>query len=423
MFSHSIAAGLKNTLPEATSIIGDQIPDTYDIIIRFHSAEKLPRTDLVGYTDPYFVANIDHQISFTSIIIPNTSVPVWDDEEWIVRNIPRNAKLTVKLYDKDDEKLADDYIGRFVIDDLINYTPPTKGHKILGAFARNNGRFHLSIQSMRSSEETQQLPRYTFDGPCRFSRHNSLAIGRLTMLNADCVYSTWKISMRRLSFFFPPAQRQHWNTNYKLARSIFGNCPLALVSKSTIKIGHKVLYGSTIKHNENGQLNNADDLWKYIFTDNITQRIKPCIYTYVIDDYTWRFSETGVRFFTDMASKHALLANGSEYVRYAGEFHLRPKYGWDKFDDEWELVIDNGSGTYAPDPNLLTNLKELLVFNFPGLNILTYDFEDPLLKESKEQLKLAIEKYKHITPTIDRLVGRYSPETLNECDDETCAHS
>ncbi|CAF3845685.1 unnamed protein product, partial [Adineta steineri] len=38
MFSHSIAAGLKNTLPEATSIIGNQIPDTYDVIIRFHSA-------------------------------------------------------------------------------------------------------------------------------------------------------------------------------------------------------------------------------------------------------------------------------------------------------------------------------------------------------------------------------------------------
>jgi hypothetical protein len=56
-----------------------------------------------------------------------TSVPKWNDEEWIVRNIPRNAKLIVKLYDKYDGKLADDYIARFIIPDLINYNPPLKG--------------------------------------------------------------------------------------------------------------------------------------------------------------------------------------------------------------------------------------------------------------------------------------------------------
>jgi hypothetical protein len=47
-------------------------------------------------------------------------------------------------------------------------------------------------------------------------------------------------------------------------------------------------------------------------------------------------------------------------------------------------VIDNGSGTYAPDLTLLQKLKDLLVFNFPNLNVVTYDFKDQRLKSSIE---------------------------------------
>jgi len=209
------------------------------------------------------------------------------------------------------------------------------------------------------------------------------------MLNTDGIYSTWKIQIRRISFFFSPYQRQYWNRQYK------SDYPLSLASQNTIKLAHKTLYRRTLKHNENGRLNNADDLWKGVFLDQISQCIKPCVYTYVIDDNTWRFSQTDAQFFTDFASKHALLADCSEYVRYAGEFHPRPKYGWNRSDDEWELVVDNGSGTYAPIADLCVNLKELLLFNFPGLNIVTYDYKDPQLKQSVEQLKIAIEKYSH----------------------------
>ncbi|UJR14277.1 hypothetical protein I4U23_001267 [Adineta vaga] len=422
MTSYSIASALVLTIPENSILHNESFPDSYDVFIKFCSAKNLPRMDMVGYNDPYFVARIDEHMSFTSAISPNTSSPTWDNEQWIVRNIPRNAKLIVKLYDKDDEKLADDYIGRFIVDDLIDYQPPQKGHKIIGAFGQYNGRFYLSIQSMQSSDETKRLPRYTFDGPCRYFRHDSYAIGRLTMLNADCVYSTWKIPMRRISVYFPPYQRQHWNTHYRSAQVIFGKCPVSLLSKTTIKLTHKALYGRTVKHNENGHLNSADDLWKHVFVDKTTKRIKPSIYTYVIDNYTWRFSETGGQFFTDFASKHALLANGSEYVRYAGEFHIRPKNGWNHWNEtnddsnEWEIVFDNGSGTYAPSSDLLNNLKELLLFNFPNLNVVTYDFKDPKLKKSVEELKAAMEKYKSVTKALDQLVSHYLPKVPNICD-------
>lgn len=220
------------------------------------------------------------------------------------------------------------------------------------------------------------------------------------MLNTDCIYSTWKIQIRQISVYFPPFERQQWNRQYRIAQNIFDGSPRAIAKQHTIRIAHKVLYASTYKNDETGRLTNANDLWKLILTDERTLSVRICIYTYVIDDSTWRFSETGTGYFTDYASKHALHANCSESVRYAGQFHPRPKYGWDRCDEEWELVFDNWSGTYAPSPLLLNNLKELLEFNFPGLNIVTYDFRDPLIKESMEQLKIAAEKNKKPSQTL-----------------------
>lgn len=53
------------------------------------------------------------------------------------------------------------------------------------------------------------------------------------------------------------------------------------------------------------------------------QRIKPAVYTYIIDEETFRFSETGAAFFVDFASKHALHSSCAETVRYAGGEYLR----------------------------------------------------------------------------------------------------
>ncbi|CAF0836537.1 unnamed protein product [Adineta ricciae] len=411
MSSHSLADGLKSVVPEITLLINTAPPDAFDVVIQFLSAENLPKMDPIGRGDPYFIAKIDDHITYTSSILPNTSSPKWENEEWIVRNIPATARLSVTVFDKDDDEPMDDYIGQFEILNVTNYHPPPSGHDILSLTGSKHGQFHLSIQSIQSSDETKHLPRYTFDGPCRYFRHDSFVVGRLTMLNADSVYSTWKIPMRRISVFFPPYQKQHWNKHYKAAQLIFGKCPASLLSKTTLKVTHKALYARTVKHSENGRLNSADDLWKYVFAHKTTKQIKPCIYTYIIDNYTWRFSETGRQFFADFASKHALLANGSEYVRYAGEFHVRPTKGWDHWNaydtsnDSWEIVIDNGSGTYTPSSDLLKNLKELFLFNFPGLNIVTYDFKDPKLKESEEQLKAAIENYKDSSATIEELAS------------------
>jgi hypothetical protein len=342
-----------------------------------------------------------------STILSKTSIPKWNNEEWIVRNVPSNAKLLVSIYGIDDDKIVDNYIGEFEILNLVNYDAPQGGHPIIGSFGRHNGRFHLSIQSRKSSNESDKLPRYTFDGPCRYSRYDSLVDDH----RDDSIYSTWKIQLRRIPFFFPSNDYQESNQQYRSSRNVFNTYPILSAAQSIMKQKHQLFYERTLKSNENGRLTSTDDLWKLIFLDRLTQKIKPRAYNYIIDDNTWQFSEISHQFFTDYEIKHAHLANSSECLRYAGEFHLRPRFGWNRMDDQWELVLDNASGTYSPNANLLDNLKKLLLFNFPGLNITVYDYKDPMLRDSLEQLELAMKKYKYTTTTINKRNLPYSSST------------
>src|SRR5258706_2978760 len=233
-------------------------------------------------------------------------------------------------------------------------------------------------------------PSYCFDGPIRFSRHSSPTVGHLTNLNDQRLYSTWKMFIKGAPIFFGD-MTQHWNVNYKAAQTIFGRTPTSLAVRSSIQTGHKILYARST-NNAFGIIEKPADLLQ-IFDDGTTHRVKPAVYTYVIsaEDSSFRFSETGAAFFVDFASKHALHANCAESVRYSGEFHPRPEGGWAQFRDDiaddlvnWELVIDNNSGTYSPDKDLLPILKELLEYNFPGFGIVALDREDPELKQSRE---------------------------------------
>jgi hypothetical protein len=123
------------------------------------------------------------------------------------------------------------------------------------------------------------------------------------------------------------------------------------------------------------------------------QRVKLAVYTYIIsaEDDSFRFSETGAAFFVNFASKHALHSNCAEVVRYSGEFHPRPEGGRQNFSDstpddavKWGFMIDNNSGRYALDKMLLSEVKELFEFNFPGLVVRALDREDDRLVESGE---------------------------------------
>ena len=336
----------------------------------------------------------------------NTLTPAWN-ELWYIKNVPITAQLNVEVLDKDNGP-TDDYIGRFHCD----VSAGTKELEIESALLkRTKGTFWLKVptsylwpilrgltvcQIESKPPSMPAAPPYCFDGPIRFSCHSSPAVGHLTNLNDKRLYSTWKMFIKGAPIFFGD-MTQHWNVNYKAAQTIFGHTPASLAVRSSIQVGHKMLYARST-NNGFGIIEKPADLLQ-IFVggsggkDGMPPRVKPAVYTYVIsaEDYSFRFSETGAAFFVDFASKHALHANCAESVCYSGEFHPRPEGGWAQFSDDtpddlvkWELVIDNNSGTYSPNKDLLPILKELLEYNFPGFGIIALDHEDPALKQSRE---------------------------------------
>lgn len=247
---------------------------------------------------------------------------------------------------------------------------------------------------------------------------------------------------------------QHWNVDYKAAQSIFGKGPTSLAIRASIHMGHKMLYARSTS-NGFGIIESAADLMRLfeggspnpksiVGSDEEYQRqrqdsahdsevaeevaeatgpkdypfmhrIKPAIYTYIIssEDDSLRFSETGAAFFVDFASKHALHADCARSVRYSGEFHLRPRSkakegegswcGWQDFDDsmsdksvDWEVLIDNNSGTYSPDKAMLPTLRDLIDHNFPGMDVLALDREDEELKKSVDACRHYALKYRGV---------------------------
>ena len=143
------------------------------------------------------------------------------------------------------------------------------------------------------------------------------------------------------------------------------------------------------------------------------------IFTYVLTlDGLLRFTETGNEFGIDLLSKHTMHSDVNIYIACSGEFFVRrlahPEKSTDDPDQEthpdsdipggppdapppenaknYELVIDNDSGTYRPTGDLLPKLKEFLNENFPGLHIVTKECTEDDLEEMKKAQKERKEK-------------------------------
>ena len=124
------------------------------------------------------------------------------------------------------------------------------------------------------------------------------------------------------------------------------------------------------------------------------------IFTYIITlDGQWRFTETGKEFGIDMLSKHSMHSDCDNYIAYSGEFFIRrlknphksgspdeqethppvdieegpPHQEAPKDPGSYSLIIDNDSGTYRPNARLLSQLKEYMHRNLPGIKIITLD--------------------------------------------------
>lgn len=138
------------------------------------------------------------------------------------------------------------------------------------------------------------------------------------------------------------------------------------------------------------------------------------IFTYVLMlDGQFRFTETGKEFGIDLLSKHTMHSDVTSYIAFSGEFFVRRRkhrhrhrprsqspasrpstshpsteFPVEEDGDEeqskevqevstdpadYELFIDNDSGTYRPNAELLPKLHKFFGSNFPGLHITTLD--------------------------------------------------
>ncbi|KAJ3825778.1 hypothetical protein F5878DRAFT_124193 [Lentinula raphanica] len=425
------ATGNAHDLAKVTkTIVNDKLNvPCVDLVIKFIGASGIPKLDVVGTADPYFVAKIDDEVSMVSTVKVNTLTPVWN-ETWRIKNVPITADLLVEVLDKDIGSPIDDFVGKF----KTSVAAGAKEVEIEGPlFRRNRGTFWLKIDSTPSSDPPG--PRYLFDGPIRYSRHMSPTVGRLTNLDDARLYSTWKMYLIGVPVYFKDVY-QHWNVNYKAAQTIFGTGPTSLAIRTGIQAGHKMLYARSTS-NGFGVIESAADVLKLFHggkpnpkgiigsdqeylpvqgsspttQSHFAHRVKPAVYTYIIsaEDDSFRFSETGAAFFVDFASKHALHANCCERVRYSGEFHPRPRAkdgtwaGWQSFDDsipddtvDWEVLIDNNSGTYSPDKAMLPTLQALLEHNFPGFKVQALDRENEELAQSVQACRDFALKYRGV---------------------------
>ena len=144
------------------------------------------------------------------------------------------------------------------------------------------------------------------------------------------------------------------------------------------------------------------------------------LFTYVLTlDGLLRFTETGHEFGIDLLSKHTMHSDVATYIAYSGEFFIRrlkhphttddpnpnekthppsdnlsggpPKHAPPHDPSYYQLIIDNDSGTYRPEKQVLPDLKAFLERNFPGLSIVAMHWEDEHLQELKEK-QLSVKK-------------------------------
>ena len=132
------------------------------------------------------------------------------------------------------------------------------------------------------------------------------------------------------------------------------------------------------------------------------------IFTYVLTlDGQLRFTETGKQFGIDLLSKHTMHSDVNIYIAFSGEFFVRRlKTPWKdpantethppvelsggppdgeppKDPSYYNLWIDNDSGTYRPNKDLLPLLKQFMQHSLPGIKVSTLDCQGDAEKMGK----------------------------------------
>ncbi|KAK5076053.1 hypothetical protein LTS08_002562 [Lithohypha guttulata] len=291
----------------------------------------------------------------------------------------------------------------------------------------------VSIESLGRSPGDDGGRSYTV-APLPWSRHHSPLIGRIAGTKDREESSCGKKSVERYNFQAiqmqltgpVPAPMYHRYVEFR---------PFIAGMFTDVTLRGRIL--NRALHHQHARVYNYDTSTTYGIFE------KPClamtkqflefvhydqggrIYTYVLSlDGLWRFTETGKEFGIDMLSKHTMHSDVSIYIAFSGEFFVRRLKHQDREQNDntdltdriappsadpensgnpsgrhshgdipkdpshYELIIDNDSGTYRPNAELLPLLKEYMAMNLPGLRVATLDCQ----KDEKKMKKLKEEQ-------------------------------
>ncbi|KAJ5630526.1 uncharacterized protein N7484_010626 [Penicillium longicatenatum] len=424
----------------------------------------------------------DPIMSFRTPTVRKNMNPIWNSE-WIVANMPASGgSLKAYLMDEDpadhDDKLGIAFIEVPALEGWNGYKEhPFKVKKRFGskrvyvytnvsAFATGHHKesyLIMSIECLGRTPGTDGGQMYTL-GPNYWFKHFSPLIGRLTgtkdqvkALDGDGKpISRYNFQAIQMQLRGPvPAELYHRYVEFRpfvagmfQAQSLRGR-----ILHKALHHQHQRIYNfdrSTL----NGTFAEPCREFTQKFLEFTSWGQSGRIFTYVITlDGKFRFTETGKEFGIDLLSKHTMHSDISIYIAYSGEFFVRriihrhrcqsPSSRTETADNDfpveeneipqellqestdpsdYELFIDNDSGTYRPNSEKLPLLKEFIMSNFPGLNVSTLDCQGDAermgqMKSEQREVKKSqgqLVTYLQQSSVSDLSISSSDEEELNE---------
>ncbi|CDO70837.1 hypothetical protein BN946_scf184801.g30 [Trametes cinnabarina] len=398
-------------------------PSRYTCEIVFHSAKNVPLSDLNDLSsDPYIAVTLTpslsgasgpksdtpQTISFRTPTARRTLHPTFN-ARWIVSGIPASGfVLVLHLFDEDPGN-HDDKLGKAV----IRFPDPKRdtagGQELKLKEGWDSGQREYKVHKRHGSWKTR-IGTFVANAITRGSVGHRME----KMLDVYIPLDRSFIS-NRLQLTGPvPSSLRHRYVGFApfikamfRARGIEGvilNRTLHKQHRAIYKWDRNTIWGvvgedrSQEKAEQDGSANGEsstkdkpDEAFARKFLEMAAYGTEGRMFTYVILlDGEWRFTETGEEFAIQLLSKHTMHADVALEIAFSGEFFVRrvrkpatangnsrhtsnepPKDEDDASHSdhpdpsslppsEYELVIDNDSGTYRPRKELLPTLEAFL---------------------------------------------------------------
>ncbi|KAF7596179.1 hypothetical protein BBP40_003078 [Aspergillus hancockii] len=367
-------------------------PPGYTLKFTFHRGINLPCGDFGSFSsDPYTVAQLnvdlpkrhkqDTNLTFRTPTVRKNRDPLWDSE-WIVANVPASGfQLKCTVYDEDaadhDDKLGNAYVEVNSIPDhwdgfkeqtfKVKKRTGSKRVYLFGNIAAlASGRLDVGSHLVISVEFLGRTPAGTKD--------------EVQIRNGKKTTTRYNFQAIQIQLKGPvPAELYHRYVEFRpFVAGMFTSQSLrGRILNRALHHQHERIYNfdrSTL----NGQFEAPCIELTQKFLEFVQYAQGGRVFTYVLTlDGQFRFTETGKEFGIDLLSKHTMHSNVSIYISYSdNEIPVEEPLEDKEISTnpaDYELFIDNDSGTYRPNGQKLPLLKKFISENFVGLHVTTLD--------------------------------------------------